>query len=180
MCIVDSLAIDTRRCAGLQSIDAEWTSAQALGQRFRRWIAGTATGITGITNVNLAVEEGTYGQYHVRCEEAQSHLRNHAFDGIALFDQIDHGLLKYRQARPVFQHFANRDSIQLAIGLGTRRTHRRALAPVQNSKLDTGPVRGQRHRTAERIDFLDQVALADAADGRITGHLPEGLDAVRQ
>ena len=37
-----------------------------------------------------------------------------------------------------------------------------------------------RHRAAERVDFLDQVALADAADRRVAAHLPERLDALRQ
>ena len=32
----------------------------------------------------------------------------------------------------------------------------------------------------ERIDLLDQVALANAADRRIAAHLPERLDAVRE
>ncbi len=30
----------------------------------------------------------------------------------------------------------------------------------------------------ERVDFLDQVALADAADRGVAGHLPERLDVV--
>jgi hypothetical protein len=34
-------------------------------------------------------------------------------------------------------------------------------------------------RAAERVDLLDQVALADAADGRVAGHLPQRLDALR-
>ena len=39
---------------------------------------------------------------------------------------------------------------------------------------------GERHGAAERIDLLDQVPLADAADGRIAAHLPERLDVVRE
>ena len=41
-------------------------------------------------------------------------------------------------------------------------------------------VGGKRHRAAERVDLLDQVALADAADGRIAAHLPQRLDVVRE
>ena len=32
----------------------------------------------------------------------------------------------------------------------------------------------------ERIDLLDEVALADAPDRRIAAHLPERLDVVRE
>ena len=37
-----------------------------------------------------------------------------------------------------------------------------------------------RHGAAERVDLLDQVALADAADGRVAAHLAERLDALRE
>ena len=43
-----------------------------------------------------------------------------------------------------------------------------------------GLVGGDRHRAAERVDLLDEVPLADAADRRVAGHLAERLDAVRQ
>ena len=32
----------------------------------------------------------------------------------------------------------------------------------------------------KRVDLLDQMTLADAADGRIAAHLPQRLDVVRQ
>jgi hypothetical protein len=35
-----------------------------------------------------------------------------------------------------------------------------------------------RHGAAERIDFLDQVALADAADRRVAAHRADGFDVV--
>jgi hypothetical protein len=37
-----------------------------------------------------------------------------------------------------------------------------------------------RHRAAQRVDLLDQMALADAADRRVAAHLAERLDVVRQ
>ena len=37
-----------------------------------------------------------------------------------------------------------------------------------------------RHRAAQRVDLLDQMALADAADRGIAGHLAERLDVVGQ
>ena len=89
-------------------------------------------------------------------------------------------MLEDRQPRLVFELFADRHAIQLTICLRARSTHRGTFASVQNAKLDTRLVSGQRHFTAQCIDFPDQVALADAANSRITGHLSEGIDAVRQ
>ena len=130
--------------------------------------------------MDLAIEECADREHHGWCVKFKPHLRDDAFDGTAVFDQIDHRLLEYRQTGLVFQFTADRHAIELTIGLGARRAYRRALAPVENPELDAGLIRGQRHFAAERVDFLDQVAFADAADRGIAGHLPEGFDAVRQ
>ena len=95
-------------------------------------------------------------------------------------DQIVDRLLEERQIRLVFQAAADRLLVEHAVGLGPRRAHRRPLARIQHPELDPGLVGGERHRAAERVDLLDQVAFADAADRRVAGHLAEGLDAVGQ
>jgi len=66
------------------------------------------------------------------------------------------------------------------VGLRPRPAHRRSLAGIEDAELDAGPVGCAGHQAAERVDLLDQVALADAADGRVARHLSKGLDAVRE
>ncbi len=80
----------------------------------------------------------------------------------------------------VFQHVPDGRLIQDPIRLRPGGTHRRPLAAVQHPELDAGAVGGPRHGATERVDFLDQVALADPADGRITGHLAQRLNVVGQ
>ena len=70
--------------------------------------------------------------------------------------------------------------VEHAVGLRARRAHRRSLARVEDAKLDARLVGGRRHGAAQRVDLLDQMPLADAADRRIARHLPQGLDAVGQ
>ena len=43
-----------------------------------------------------------------------------------------------------------------------------------------GLVGRERHRAAERVDLLDQMPLADAADRGIAAHLPQRLDVMRE
>ncbi len=43
-----------------------------------------------------------------------------------------------------------------------------------------GFIRCDGHRATEGVDFLDQMSLADAADGRIAGHGAKGFDVVGQ
>ena len=39
--------------------------------------------------------------------------------------------------------------------------------------MDCGPVGSARHNSAERVDFTNEMALADPADRRITRHAPD-------
>ena len=44
--------------------------------------------------------------------------------------------------------------------------------------MDAGQVGGAAHQAVEGVDFADQVALADAADGGVAGHLADAGAAV--
>ena len=70
--------------------------------------------------------------------------------------------------------------IEDSIGLRTRRAHRRPLRGIERPELDPGHVGGEGHRAAQRIDLLDQVALADTPNRGVARHLAECFDAVRQ
>jgi hypothetical protein len=75
---------------------------------------------------------------------------------------------------------ANCRFVQNAIGLGASGAHRRTLGAVQDTELDARLIRCDGHGTAERIDFLDQMAFADAPDRGVAAHLPQRLDVVRE
>jgi hypothetical protein len=102
-----------------------------------------------------------------------------AHDAVAFQHQVVHGLLEQPQVGLVLQARADRRLVQ-AVGLGAGGAHGRALGGVQDAELDARLVGGDRHRPTHGIDFLDQVALADPADGGIAGHLAQGFDVVRQ
>jgi hypothetical protein len=46
--------------------------------------------------------------------------------------------------------------------------------------VDAGLLRGHGHDAVERIDFPDEVTLADATDGRVATHLPDGFETLRE
>ena len=66
--------------------------------------------------------------------------------------------------------------VPLAVGLTARRAHGLAFGGVEPAELNAGTVRGQTHFAAQGVDFLDELALADTADGRITAHLPDRVE----
>ncbi len=177
---VDAAPIDARRRPGLQAADPQRQLAQALGQGDGGRIAGAAAGVVLQADVDKSAEEGAGGQHHVVRMEAQTHLGHHAADLILLDDQVVAGLLEYPQVGLVLQCLAHRGLVEDAVGLCTRGAYGRALAAVQDAELDAAFVGGQRHGAAQGIDFLDQMALADPADGGVAAHLAQGFHIVGQ
>ena len=55
----------------------------------------------------------------------------------------------------------------------------RPARPVEQSKLNPGPINHATHDAAERVNLSHQVALADAANGRIARHLTDEIEIER-
>ncbi len=70
--------------------------------------------------------------------------------------------------------------VKHAISLGASGAYGRSLAAVENAELDAGEIRGRGHGAAQGIDLLDQMALADAADGGVAAHLAESFHIMRE
>ena len=69
-------------------------------------------------------------------------------------------------------------AVKRADGLRAGPAHRRPLAPVEQTKLDSGAICDFAHQSVEGIDLAHQMALANPADGRIAGHLAQGGEFV--
>ena len=68
-------------------------------------------------------------------------------------------------------------AVELAVGLGARTAHRRALAAVEQPELDAGRIGRPAHHAVQRIDLAHQMALAEPADRRIAGHRADRVAA---
>ncbi len=178
--IIETASVDARRCAGLQAIHSKRTFAQLLRQCRGRRVARAAGRVLGLADMNFAGQKSAGGQHHGRREETQTGLRDGAAYRVVLDDQIVHRRLEHGQIRLRFHRAANEAAIEIAIGLTARGAHGWALRCIESSPLDAGGVRGAGHDPAQRIDFLDQVPLADAADSRVAAHRADRLDVVRQ
>ena len=76
-----------------------------------------------------------------------------------------------REVRRVREELLHRAPIEFPVGLSARALDRGALAAVENAKLDAREVGGARHHPVKRVNLAHQVAFAEAADGRVAGHL---------
>ncbi len=177
---IDAAAVDARRRSGFQAVHAQRQFAQARGQACGWRIPGAAARIILEADMDLAGEEGARGQHDAARGKGQAHLRHRAGHAVAFDSQIFDRLLEDGKIRLGFQHAPDRGLVQGAVGLAARRAHGRTLGCVQRAPLDAGAIGRHGHRAAEGVDFLDQMTLADAADGRIAAHLAEGFDIVGQ
>ena len=130
--------------------------------------------------MDLAVQKCTGRQHHGLGAELDTDLRHGTDHTVAFNHQVIHRLLEQPKIGLIFQHAADRRLVQHPVGLGPCGAHGRAFAGIENTELDARLVRGQRHGTAQRVHFLDQVPLADATDGRVAAHLSQRLDVVAQ
>ena len=177
---IDAAPVQARRCAGLEPALRELELLQARRQRHRGRVARPAARMALQADVNLAVQEGAGGQHHGPTPKANANLCDSTHDTIAFNQQVVDGLLEQAEVRLVLQPLADRGLVQDAVGLGPGRSHRRPLGAVEDAELNPGFVGGSRHGTAQGVDFLHQMALANATDRRVATHLPQGLDVVRE
>jgi hypothetical protein len=130
--------------------------------------------------VNPAAEERADREHDCTCAKLDASLRDDCVDLVGVDTQVSHFLLEQRQVRLILERRADCLLVEHPVRLRARRAHRRALAGIEGAKLDAGAVGCTRHDPAERVDLLDEVTLADAADRRIAAHLAERFDALSQ
>ena len=132
-----------------------------------------------LADMDQAAQEGAGGEHHGGGGELAAVHQAHAGDAAVGDDQIiglgfDHSEVRLRGDLAL--HGLR---VELAIGLGARTAHGRALAAVEHAKLDAAGIGHAAHQAVERIDLAHQVALAETADGRIAGHGADGRGAMR-
>src|SRR6185437_12667461 len=69
---------------------------------------------------------------------------------------------------------------ELAIGLRARAADGRTLAAIEQPELDAGAVGGAADDPIERIELAHEMALREAPDRRIAGHLADCAAILRQ
>src|SRR5690606_28801235 len=171
--VIDGAAIDARRCTGFQPAGRQSDLAQSGRQRTRWWVAGAAGLVVVEADMHQTTEERTGGQHHGFRFEPQAELRHDTGGAVALEQDVIDRLLEQPEIGLILQTSADGRLVQHAVGLRTRGPYRRSFAGIEDAELDTAFVRGRRHGATQRVDLLDQMSLADATDGWITGHLPQ-------
>ena len=77
------------------------------------------------------------------------------------------------------QDLAHLQAIGLLVALGAGRPDGGSARSIEQAKLDADRVGDFAHDAAEGIDFADQMALGNSADGGVAGHLRNEVDVQR-
>src|SRR5271170_1271496 len=75
---------------------------------------------------------------------------------------------------------AHLHAILLLVALSAGRPDGGTARSVKQAELDADGVGDLAHDSAERVDFADEMALGDAADGGVAGHLRDEVEVERE
>ena len=131
-------------------------------------------------NVHQTIEKRTRRQDHGSGLEYQTDLSTRPNHTVALQNQIIHGLLEDHQIFLILQDHPHRTPVQGSIRLSARCPDCRSFGTIQDPELNARLVRGPRHGAAKGINFLDQMPFTNPANGRVTGHLTQGVQIMGQ
>ncbi len=90
-------------------------------------------------------------------------------------DLFNRGLL-HEEIFLILNRLFHPKAIVLAVDLGPRRPDGRPFSGIELPELDACFVRRPGHLSAQGVDFLDQMAFGQSADGRIAGHVTDLID----
>jgi hypothetical protein len=123
-------------------------------------------------------QEGAGGQHHGAGREAPPVRRDDAGDAALIHNEVLDRGLDHLEAWGGCDRRLHGPAVELAVGLGAGALHRGAFAAVQHPELDAGGVGDPSHEAVKGVDLAHQMALAEAADSRVAGHLADVGEAV--
>jgi hypothetical protein len=175
-------AVQPGRRTGLQAGAAQAQALQRLAKHYAGGLPGASGGTLLLAAVDEAIEEGAGGDDGRGGAEFGAIAEAEAGDsagGLSLLllqQQVGNFCFEQRQVGRSFQQFAHAGAVEGLVALRTRAPDGRSTAPVEQAELNAGGVGDDSHHAAERVDLAHQVALGDAADGRVAGHLGDVVE----
>ncbi len=91
-------------------------------------------------------------------------------------DHLGDDALEKSQIRHNLEPSLHGQPVDSFVALGPGRLDRSAPAAVEEPELDARLIGEKAHQASESIYLPDEMALGQAADGRIAGHLGDGLE----
>ena len=165
--------------SGLVAELAEAEALEGFAEHDAGGLTAAAGGVTLLAAVDEAVEEGSGGDDGGCGVDLAAIAEVEAADGAGwgLFDEKANDLcLLEEEVGLGFEVLLHADAVEGFVALGARAPDGGAAAGVEETELDADGVCDEAHDAAEGVDFTDEVALGDAADGGVAGHLGDEIE----
>ncbi len=176
---VDRRAVQARRGAGLEPRERESGAVEALRERDRGRIAETPGRRPLVAEVNHPAQEGAGGEHDRAAGDRAAIRERDARNGVGVGCDPSRLPLDDGQVGGLGDQRLHGAPIELAVGLGARPLNGGTFAAVEDAELNAGRIGGARHHPVQRINLAHQMALAQAPDRRVAGHLADRCKAVR-
>src|SRR5262249_41286584 len=175
---IDGAAIEPWWRPRLEPAKRKSKTLQRQSEANRRRFADAPCRRRSLADVDQTPQKGPGCQYDGRCSK------------FAAIRELDAGALVVPDNEVVGLGFDNGEigsrgdrrlhgaGIEPAIRLRARSTHRRPLAPVEDTELDTPEIGDPPHQAVQCIDLTDKMAFAKAPDRRIARHCAYGREAM--
>ncbi|MBB4016907.1 hypothetical protein GGR16_001936 [Chelatococcus caeni] len=145
----------------------------------RRRLAHAAGRDLYFADMDEAPQERSRGQHDGACLQDIAGRHDHGGDAVAVKQEIVRFSFDDDKILGRANLGLHRLGIELAICLGTRTTHGRALAAVEHAELDATGIRHPPHETVEGVHLAHEMTLAQPTDRRIARHGTDGVEAMR-
>ena len=176
---VDRLAVEPRRRSGLEPPEPQTQTPQRRRQPRRGILAHSPGGNALCADMDEAGEKGACRQHDRPTGDPAAIGEDHGGDGAVLANiHVEDVAFDDGQTLVLGDPGLHGRAIELAVGLGAGPAHGRALAPIEEAKLDARGIGDLAHEATQRIHFAHEMALADPADRRIAAHRPDRLEAM--
>ena len=175
---VDGAAVEARRGAGLEAAELEAELAEGAGEALGGGFADAAALGSGLAGVHEGLEEGAGGDDD-GAGQVDGLRRGTRTPAIAAVSTRIASTISWRsdEVGLAFDGELGEALVGFLVALGAGAVHGGALAAVEQAELDGGGVGEEAHGAAEGVDLADDLALGDAADGGVAGHLADGVDS---
>jgi hypothetical protein len=173
---VDRGGAQARGCSRLHPPHLETERPERGGQFQGGDLASPARRPADVADVDEAAEEGPRGDDHRPPGVKDARLIDHAADPPVFDDELLHQALTEMEAFLLLHDRLHGKAVDLLVALEAGRLDGRAFGGVQEAEMDGSFVGYPPHLPAQGVEFLDELALGEAADRGVAGHQRNGVE----
>ena len=168
---VDALLFEPRRRSGLQASESKPDGLQGPGELDGSFFARTAGTKLLLPQMAESIQESAGSQNDAGRVDPIAGSGFDAGDSVPNSQQGRSLCLDDREAVLTMEPMLHLLPVEFLVALGSRSLDGGAATPIEQAEMDSVGIPHLADEAPQRIDLPNQVALADAPDGRVARHL---------